>query len=168
MTSDALNAAERGATRVARTLVSPRFDRPCVIFGPRGRLSPTPPLYRQQAAADHEQVGQRRSDLQAVQVLRQAAVAYLLESEHPLDHPDAVLDLGAHPGLVAVLGLDGFIHPLTKAIAAVRAVAGAGSHRADRIGLTLVGLIPQTQVSFPCSRCGRAWESATFAAEAST
>src|SRR5579863_4953942 len=63
-------------------------------------------------SANHEQIRQRRRDFQAMQVLRQAAVADLLESEDPLDHPDAVLDLRAHSGLVAVLHLHRLIDPL--------------------------------------------------------
>ena len=48
---------------------------------------------------DGEPIRERRRALQAMPVLRQAAVAHLLESEDLLDHPDAVLDLGTHPGL---------------------------------------------------------------------
>ena len=48
-----------------------------------------------QSSANHEQVRQRRHALKAMQVLRQAAVADLPESEGSLDHPDAALDLRA-------------------------------------------------------------------------
>ena len=50
-----------------------------------------------------EQIGETADHPQAMGVLRQPAVAHLDQAEHPLDHADAVLDLGADGGLGAVL-----------------------------------------------------------------
>src|SRR5580658_7592368 len=62
-------------------------------------------LHRQQSSSNHEQVDQGGGDLQAVQVLGQASIAHLLESEYPLDHTEDMFDLGAHTRLCAVLCL---------------------------------------------------------------
>jgi len=56
-------------------------------------------LGREQSPSYHVEVGQRCCDLKSMQIFRQAAVADLLEAKHPLDHPDRVLDFGAHPRL---------------------------------------------------------------------
>src|SRR5579863_602507 len=120
-----------------------------VIIGPRGRLSRTPPLSCQQPSPDGEQVRQRRSDFQAMQVLRQAAVADLLESKYAFDDPDAVLNLRAHSGLVAVLLLDRLVDPLSPPVAAVDAVARPGSPRVDQISVALVGLVSPDAGLFP-------------------
>ena len=50
-----------------------------------------------------EQICKAARHPQAMGVLRQPTIADLREAEHPLDHPDAVLDLGADGGLGAVL-----------------------------------------------------------------
>ena len=57
------------------------------------RFSSTPLLCMQQPSSHRVEVGQCRSDFQAVQVLGKAAVTDLLEAKHPLDHPDGVLHL---------------------------------------------------------------------------
>lgn len=70
------------------------------------RISQVPPtrlLRFQQSSSDDVQVGERRGHFHAVQVLRQTAVAGLAEAEDILDDPEHVLNLGAHPRLVAVL-----------------------------------------------------------------
>src|SRR5664279_5442757 len=56
-----------------------------------------------QVVTSHEQVGERAGHEQAMGVLVQAPIADLGEAEHPLDHADGVLDLGAHPRLRPVL-----------------------------------------------------------------
>ena len=53
-------------------------------------------------AARDEQIGQRASDNQTVEVLVQPAIAHLGKAEHPLDDPDGMLDPGPHFGLGAV------------------------------------------------------------------
>src|SRR5688500_9572697 len=60
------------------------------------------PLF-QQVRSDDEQIGERAGDEEAMRVLVQAAIAHLLEAEHPLDHPEHVLDFRAYPGLRTVL-----------------------------------------------------------------
>src|SRR2546429_3279564 len=59
----------------------------------------------QQSSPHHEQISQRGTDFEPVQVLRESAVTHLLEAEDPLDHPNRVLDLRAHPRLGAVPAL---------------------------------------------------------------
>ena len=84
----------------------------------------------QQPASVHEQVRQPRRDLQTMQVLGQATVSHLLEPEHALDHPDAVLNLRAHAGLASVHRPDALIDP-----------AAHGGHReTDLAMLALFGL----------------------------
>src|ERR1700692_2227711 len=61
------------------------------------------PLHPHQMAPRHEQVGERAGHEQAMGVLLQAAATDLGEAEHPLDHAEGVLDLGAHPRLGPVL-----------------------------------------------------------------
>ncbi len=51
----------------------------------------------QQSSPHHEQIRQRGTDFEPVQILRESAVTHLLEAEEPLDHPNRVLDLRAHP-----------------------------------------------------------------------
>lgn len=68
--------------------------------------------------SDDVEVGQRSGHLQPVQVLRQTAIADLAEAEDVLDHPEHVLDLGAHAGLVAVLRLSDLVDPAVEAEAA--------------------------------------------------
>src|SRR5229473_7270678 len=67
------------------------------------RFSSTRSLRREQLSSHHVQISQRSGHLESVQVLRQTAVAGLAEAEYVLDHSEHVLDLGAHPRLVAVL-----------------------------------------------------------------
>src|SRR5690554_5211837 len=97
-------------------------------------------LKRQQFAPHYEQIRERRRHFQAVQVLREPPIAHFLKPEDALDHTDRVLDLDAHPRLVAVLRLDRFIDPAAKAITTVRAVPSPRSNRTDRVRLTLIGL----------------------------
>src|SRR6185437_9577575 len=102
-----------------------------VILASSGRLAQTPLLRCQQPSPDGEQVRQRRGHLQAMQVLRQAAVAHLLKAEYAFDHSDAVLDLRAHSGLVAVLHLHRLIDPLTPPVAPVGAIPCPRRYRAQ-------------------------------------
>src|SRR5258708_35404353 len=85
--------------------------------------SAEPPLLRmQQPSREKVEVSQRRRDFEAVQVLGEAAVADLLEAEHPLDHPDGVLDLSAHLRLGPVLRFFQLVDPTFAAVPAVREV----------------------------------------------
>jgi hypothetical protein len=78
---------------------------------------------REQSSPLHEHVGQRRHYLEPMQVLRQASVAGLLETEHALDHADHVLNLGAHLRLRPVLRLHDLVDPATREpVLAVREV----------------------------------------------
>src|SRR5690606_8648298 len=95
----------------------------------------------QQPSSDHEQVGKAGGDLQAMRVLGQSSVSHLLESEHPLDHPDAVLDFRAHTGLAAVHGADALIDPTAPAIPLIGEVLGSPGHRAHDGLLAAIGLV---------------------------
>ena len=64
-----------------------------------------------------------------------------LEAEHALNHPDAVLDLRTHSGLVAILRLDRLINSLSPSVAPVDAVASPRSEGLDNVAVALVGLI---------------------------
>src|SRR5436853_7357955 len=68
----------------------------------------------QQSSPHHEQIRQRGTDFEPVQVLRESAVTHLLEAEDPLDHPNRVLDLRANPRLGPVPRLDDLV-PLSPA-----------------------------------------------------
>src|SRR5437879_9112201 len=48
-------------------------------------------LRMQQSSSHHEQIRQRGTNFEPVQVLRESAVTHLLEAEDPLDHPNRVL-----------------------------------------------------------------------------
>ena len=61
------------------------------------QLSQTRVLRMEQPASDDEEVGERRSDFEPMQILRDTAVTNLLKAEDPLDHPDGVLDLWREP-----------------------------------------------------------------------
>src|SRR6185437_17016408 len=76
-----------------------------------------------------------------MQILRQATIAHLLEAEHALDDPNAVLNLRAHSGLMAVLRLDRLIDSLSPSVAPVDAVASPRSDGVDNVAVALVGLI---------------------------
>ncbi len=67
-------------------------------------------------AARDVEIGQRAGDEQAMGVLGQAAIAHLDEAEHPLDHADRVLDLGAHFGFGSVLGSLGLVDNAVLAV----------------------------------------------------
>ena len=53
-------------------------------------------------AARHEQIGQRASDEQAMEVLVQPPIAHLGKAEHPLNDPDRMFDPSPHFGFGAV------------------------------------------------------------------
>jgi len=57
-------------------------------------------LAAQEMAARHEQIGQRASDQQAMEVFVQPAVAQLGKAEHPLDDADRMFDAGRTLDLV--------------------------------------------------------------------
>ena len=78
------------------------------FFASKRRISRSPAtrlLRMQQSPSDRVQIGERGGDFEAVQVLGEAPVAHLLEAEHPLDHPDRVLDLRSDARLAAERGL---------------------------------------------------------------
>ena len=83
----------------------------CASFGRLSRFALTRLLRSQQLSPDRAEVCQRGVDLEPVQVLGEPAVTDFLEAEHPLDHPDRVLDLRADPRLGAVRGFDTLIDP---------------------------------------------------------
>ena len=90
---------------------------PCISQSSSTRL-----LRFQQSSPDDIQVGERSGHFQPVQVLRQSAVAGLAEAKDVLDHAEHVLDLGAHPRLVAILRLLDLIDSAVEAITTVREV----------------------------------------------
>src|SRR5215470_13686608 len=102
------------------------------------RSAPTPLLRRQQLPADHVDVGQRSGDLQAMQVLGEAAVADLLEAKHALDHSYRVLHLGAHPRFGLVLRFVHLVHPAAAAVLAVREVLRSWRSGTDHRRLPLI------------------------------
>src|SRR6266404_3526593 len=85
----------------------------------------------QQSSPHHEQIRQRGTDFEPVQVLRESAVTHLLEAEDPLDHPNRVLDLRAPSRLGAVPCLDELVDPSAAPVALVGDVPR--SRRALRI-----------------------------------
>src|SRR5690606_28027602 len=108
---------------------------------PRRQRSPVSLRSTQQSSSHHEQIGKASRDLQPVQVLGQPSVADLLEPEHPLDHPDAVLNLRAHTGLATVYCADALIDPAAPAVALVGEVFGSARHFADGSLLAAIGLV---------------------------
>ena len=74
-------------------------------------------------AARHEQIGQRASDEQAMEVLVQPPIAHLGKAEHPLDDPDRMLDPGPHFGLGAMFRPLDLVHDAAVAVAAVGLIA---------------------------------------------
>src|SRR5690606_42060257 len=80
--------AERCARRSMEELQSGRASAALMLCPPVPRISGAPRLQPQQPSPHHEQVGQRRAHLDAVQILRQSPIAYLLKAKDPLDHPD--------------------------------------------------------------------------------
>src|SRR5437660_3836691 len=81
------------------------------------RSSATRLLRMQQSPSDRVEIGECGRDFEAMQVLGKTAVAHLLEAEHPLEHPDRVLDLRPHARLGAVRGLDLFVDPTAPTLA---------------------------------------------------
>src|SRR5262245_10580792 len=128
----AVGSASEGVSVIAQALVvSHRID---------FQYSSTPLLCAQQPSPYRVEVGERRGDLQAVQVLGQTAVADLLEAKHPLDYPDRVLDLGPHSGFALVLQLLELVDPASAAVLAVGEVlctwcAGTNYRRLPLIAL---------------------------------
>src|SRR6185437_9996790 len=98
-------------------------------------------LLPQQSPSHQVQIGQRRTYLQAVQILRKTAVTGLAEAKYPLDHPDRVLDLGMHLRFGAVLRLLGFVEPASAAILAVCEVLRSRRPRTDHGPSALISLI---------------------------
>src|SRR5579863_1602954 len=95
-----------GGDFVPRTMSSAvsATDSPFAVSNRAISLSAATHLLRMQQSSPHGvEVGQCGCDLQPMQVLGQTAVADLLEAEHSLDHPDGVLDFGAHLRLGPVL-----------------------------------------------------------------
>src|SRR6266568_1496930 len=102
-------------------------------------LDASRPLSPEQVPARHEQIGQRTGHEQAIGVLRNAAVAYLVESEDALQNPNGVLDLGANARFGSILQS---ILPRELAIAprlGLGEVARVRGERANRLGLAAVG-----------------------------
>src|SRR6266516_4108199 len=97
------------------------------------------PLNSEQVPARHEQIGQRTGHEQAIGVLRDAAVAHLVESEDALQNPNGVFDLGANARFGSILQS---ILPREPAIAprfGLGEVVGVWGDRANRLGLAAVG-----------------------------
>src|SRR5450759_4873060 len=105
-------------SRVSTEIVS------SVASKPRFRwISPTRVLCIEQSPSYQEQIRERRSSLEPVQVLGQAPVTHFLKTEDPLDDPKQhVLDFRPHAGLAAVGGLDRLINSLAPTVALVREV----------------------------------------------
>ena len=89
-----------------------------------------------QPSSDHEQVGQGGTELEPVQVLRQAPVTHLLEAEYPFDHADRVLDSGFNPRLGLILEPFDFVEPVPTAVLAVGEVLGTRRARGSRRSCT--------------------------------
>jgi hypothetical protein len=105
------------------------------------RFPSTRLLRPEQFSSDHVQIGERRGDLEPMQVLCQAAIAGLAEAEDVLDHPEHVLDLGAHPRLVAILRLFHFVDPAMEAVASVREVLRLRCMLMNKVCLTVIALV---------------------------
>src|SRR5262249_2027245 len=95
----------------------------------------------QQLTPSNEQIGETTCNARSMGVLRQPPVPDLGEAEHPLDHPDAMLDLGTYAGLPAVLSPLHLIDHATMAVASVGEVSGAGRMFADHSLLAAIRLI---------------------------
>src|SRR6516165_6356251 len=89
----------------------------------------------------HEQIGQSAAHPEPLRVLRQPAVARLDEPEHSFEHPERVLNLGAHPGLRAVLASLHLIDHATMTVAFVGEVLGVRRVLADHRPLSPISLI---------------------------
>src|SRR5208282_335697 len=108
----------------------------CLPQSPATRL-----LRIQQSSSDDVQVDERSGDFQPVQVLRQAPVPDFPEAEDVLDHAEHVLDLRAHPRLVAVLRFLTLVDLAVVAVAAVREVLRLRCSRANDRRLALIPLV---------------------------
>ena len=102
------------------------------------RSPPTRTPLCEQSSSDQIQVGQRRRQLKAMQVLCQAPIPDLADAEDVLDDPEHVFDLGADPRLVAVLRFLDLVDPAVEAIATIREVLGLRRYFADDCGLPLI------------------------------
>src|SRR5277367_5113822 len=105
------------------------------------RSSSTRLLWIEQSPSNHVQVGQRRRDLEPVQILRQTPVADLAKAEDVLDHAEYMLDLGSHSRLVAVLRLLDLVDLPAKAIALVSEVLGSRCMPVNEVRMTLIPLV---------------------------
>src|SRR5437763_14278691 len=112
--------------------------------------------------AYHKQIGQRAGHEQAMGILLQPAIAHLGKAEHPLDHPDRMLDPGPHFRLGAVFRPLDLIDNTAVAVAAIGEIAGLGRMLPDHRPLSAVGLITP-RVSCPCNSSGSTVQSATLA-----
>src|ERR1700730_5052994 len=93
----------------------------CIIFGIcnlRWQIRQITPTAAQQMPARHKQIGEGAGHEQAMGVLIEAAIAHLDETEHPLDDPDRMLDLGSYFGLVTVFRPLPLVHHATLAVSA--------------------------------------------------
>ena len=92
-------------------------------------------------AARHEEIGQRAGYEQAMQVLRQSAIAHFGKAKHPLDDPDRMFDPGPHFGFGAVFCPLGFINYIAVTVAAIGEIPGLGGVLPDYHPLAAVSLI---------------------------
>src|SRR6266540_4762257 len=99
---------------------------------------PLRPLSSKQMPARHEQIGQCTGHEQAIGILRDAAVAHLVESEDALQNANGVLDLGTNARFGSILQS---ILSRELAIAprfGLSEVVGVWGGRANRLGLAAV------------------------------
>ena len=119
-----------------------------VSDGREGRAVSEPGLWRivlsdrHQVTPSDEQIGETTGDPRSMGVLRQPPVANLGEAEHPLDHPDAVLDLGKYAGLPPIPATLHLIDHATMAVAFAGEIPGARRMLAHHSLLAAIRLIP--------------------------
>ena len=92
-------------------------------------------------AAHDEQIGQRAGYEQAMQVLRQSAIAHFGKAKHTLDDPDRMFDPGPHFGFGAVFGPLDFIANTTVTVAAICEILGLGRMLLDHRPLAAIRLV---------------------------
>lgn len=127
------------------------------------------PLISEQVPARHEQIRQRKGNNQPIGVLRDAAVAYLRELEHALDHADCMLNASAYPRARTVDPALLFAQVLVAPSTFLRQISCRRRLGLNLLGLPRIGAIaPQTRGSPPCSRAGMRWLSCTLAGVAAT
>src|SRR5271170_287043 len=113
-------------------------------FVPRHRILrlPQAPLLRiEQPPANQVQIGERRGNLESVQILRQTSVANLAEAKDVLDHTEDMLHFGSHSRLVAVLCLLNLIDLAVKTIALVGEVLRSRRMPVDEVSMALITLV---------------------------